>query len=165
MELYSINKTLSALIEADNDTVINSETGEVHDRGYALELREAAIAQTESYGLWIKNQNALIEALRNEEKAFAERRRFLETRLERNENFLAEILKEIHGGKFESANVKMGFRKSESVDIVDPKLLSTRFVELKIQEMPNKSAIKEALKAGEKVEGAVLVERQHLQIK
>ena len=59
--------------------------------------------------------------------------------------------------------IKLSFRKSESVEIDDIDALDDRFKRIKIE--PDKTAIKTALKIGEKVEGARLVENQNLQIK
>ena len=65
--------------------------------------------------------------------------------------------------KVESPALKLSFRKSESVEISEN--LDQRFMIEKITLQPDKVAIKEAIKKGEQVEGAVLVINQNLQIK
>jgi hypothetical protein len=67
--------------------------------------------------------------------------------------------------KVESPTLKLSFRKSESVEIVNEAQLTEQFTTTKTTVTPNKTAIKEAIKNGEVVEGAVLVTNFNLQIK
>ena len=63
----------------------------------------------------------------------------------------------------ESDLVKFSFRKSKSVVIEDQAKLKDEFLNVKYT--PNKTAIKEAIKGGAKVEGASIIENNLLQIK
>lgn len=56
-------------------------------------------------------------------------------------------------------------RKSEAVQVDDVESLPEQFVKVKVSKQPDKTAIKKAIKAGEVVEGATIVENQNLQIK
>ena len=67
--------------------------------------------------------------------------------------------------KFETARVKLSFRKSESVAIADESLIPDEFIKTEIIKNPMKNDIKKALKAGELVPGAGLVENLNLQVK
>jgi len=65
----------------------------------------------------------------------------------------------------EIPTLKLSFRKSESIEIINEAQLTEQFTTTKTTVTPNKVAIKEAIKNGEVVEGAVLVTNLNLQIK
>ena len=65
----------------------------------------------------------------------------------------------------EIPTMKLSFRKSESIEIINEAQLSEDFTTTKVTTTPNKVAIKEALKNGVEVAGAVLVTNLNLQIK
>ena len=65
----------------------------------------------------------------------------------------------------EIPTLKLSFRKSESVEVINEAQLTEQFTTTKTTVTPNKVAIKEAIKNGEVVEGAVLVTNLNLQIK
>jgi len=65
----------------------------------------------------------------------------------------------------EIPTMKLSFRKSESIEIINEAQLSEDFTTTKVTTTPNKVAIKEALKNGVEVAGAVMVTNLNLQIK
>ena len=67
--------------------------------------------------------------------------------------------------KFESSRVVFSFRKSVSVSIPDETKIPKKFFEKVVTEKLKREEIGKLLKAGEKVRGAELVEKQNLQIK
>ena len=56
------------------------------------------------------------------------------------------------------------FTKSTSTEIFDESLIDKKFIETVITEKISKEKIKKALKAGEEVQGARLVENKNLKI-
>jgi hypothetical protein len=67
--------------------------------------------------------------------------------------------------KVESPLLKLSFRKSESVEITNEEVLPMSFKTEKVTYTPNKTKIKEAIKNGETVFGAILQINYNLQIK
>lgn len=67
--------------------------------------------------------------------------------------------------ELKTPTLKINFRKSDTVEIENEALLDTAFLVTKTTVTPDKVAIKKAIKAGEFVTGAVLVEHNNLQIK
>lgn len=65
--------------------------------------------------------------------------------------------------KFQGENFTISFRKSESVEIIDEFLLSKDY--LRVSYTPDKTLIKEKLKAGEEIPGAVIKINKNIQIK
>lgn len=60
--------------------------------------------------------------------------------------------------KFDVTTFKGHVRKgSQSVNVLNADNIPAEYIETKVQQVPDKTAIKNALKAGEKVEGAELV--------
>jgi len=66
--------------------------------------------------------------------------------------------------KIESAMMKLSFRKSESVEIIDEKLIPAEYLVPQPAKI-SKSAIKEAIKKGETIPGAAMVTNFNLQVK
>jgi hypothetical protein len=68
-------------------------------------------------------------------------------------------------GEFTSGLTTFGTRKSSSIEIEDEKQIPAKFVTVKMTNQYSKDEIKKAIKAGEKVKGAKLVEKLNLKIK
>lgn len=138
---------------------IDEETGEIINAAEldALELQRDE--KVENIALWIKNIKAEAEAVKKQKDAFYQREKALTNKAERLKEWLASNL---NGEKWKSDRVVLSWRKSESV-AVDDDFSDERFItyEPKI----SKSAIKEAIKNGEEVSGARIVENNSLQIK
>lgn len=66
--------------------------------------------------------------------------------------------------EIKTSTLKLSFRRSESVEL-DPSLLDFSWMNQKITYAPDKSKIKEAIKAGESVPGAWISVNYNLQIK
>ena len=64
-----------------------------------------------------------------------------------------------------SPTLKLSLRRSESVEVINQDQLPDAFVKAKTTYTPDKVAIKDAIKSGLTVEGAVIVENFSLQIK
>lgn len=164
--LYEIN----AQIEQIYETAVDMETGEIDPEAIeALEaLQMERDAKIENVALWHKNVLAESKAIADEIKALQDRKKRLESKINWMDNYLEYALQ---GQKFETAKVQISYRKSQAVEIAD----IARFIEgykdnpalvtEKIDYAPNKTEIKKMLKDGQKIEGAVLVERQNMQIK
>lgn len=101
-----------------------------------------------------------IEGHKKMEAQQAERRKQKESKVEYLKNLLRYSL---NGQKFESIANKITYRKSIAVNITDADKLPEEFIV--IEKKPNKTAIKEALKEGEIIDGAELIENSNIQIK
>jgi sulfur carrier protein ThiS len=67
--------------------------------------------------------------------------------------------------KLETDISKLSFRKSQSLVITDEKLIPEEFIKIKEVKSIDKIAIKEAIKGGRTIDGAIIEEKQNLQIK
>ncbi len=165
MKLYEINDRIYELL---NQELIDPETGEILDVNGFDQLKELELARDvkiENTGLFIKNLDADIAALKEEEKRLAERRKVKENKLNWTKQFLSDFLKSENVPKFETAKLKLSFRKSESVGITDESLIPEKYIKTEIITNPMKAEIKKALKAGREIPGAGLVVNMNLQVK
>ena len=172
MKLYEINQALESILSNYlyfGDSFVDAETGEVLEEDAAkavlAELNDLQMAREEkleNLACWIKSMDADVAAIKNEEKNLAQRRRSLENKRERIFTFLYQNL---DGEKINSPRVKVSYRKTASVDVFNMADLPDEYRRVKITEEADKTAIKEAIKAGEEVSGATLVERLSMSIK
>lgn len=160
--LYELDQAVLAVL--DNGLVFDEETGEIlwdEDNFNQLEIERKD--KLESVALYIKSLDAEASAIRAEEKALAERRYIKEKKVERLRSYLSYSMECFGDRRLETPRVAIGFRKSEAVEIEDEALIPQHWI--KYKPTIDRSGIKKALKAGEFVHGAQLVERQNLQIK
>ena len=111
------------------------------------------------------------QALREEELNLAERRKAKENRVRWLTQYLTDNLQAAGLAKVDKPRATLSFRKSKGVRIDDEESFilwaeeagQGRF--LNVKTTVNKTAIRDALKAGDELPGAVIEERQSLQIK
>lgn len=161
MTLYEIEQ---AMLEC-----IDTETGEVIDTSKLDALQMERTAKLESVALWIKNLESDVEAYKAEMESFATRRKAAERKIESLKDYLSNAL---GGEKFSTTKCAVSFRKSEAVMITDedevrfwaidshkPNILTVLPPKISLSE------VKVALKEGEAIPGAILVERRNINIK
>lgn len=163
MTLYEINEQIRLVLEYG----VDHETGEMDEASWQAldELQMARDEKLEAIGLFIKNLSAEAEAIKAEADALKLRATRKANRAERLREYLRDAL--VYEGlqKFETAKVAYTLRKVRKVEITNEEALPECFRREKITVEPDKVAIKAAIKAGEVVEGAELVESQSLTIK
>lgn len=163
--LYELREDLRTVI--DGGLIFDEESGEIlFDAQNLDELRAAFDEKLEACALFLKNLNAEAAAIKAEEQALAARRRQAERKAERLGAYITDCLQDkVDAHKFSTPRVALSLRKSESVVISDVSALHPGFLTIKTTETPNKTAIKAAIKRGEAVSGAVLVENANLQVR
>lgn len=60
---------------------------------------------------------------------------------------------------------KVSYRRSNSVEITDQNLIPKKYIKTKIEETPDKTAIKKAIDSGVEVNGAKIITNYNMQIK
>lgn len=162
--LYQIDNAVLTVLE--DGLVFDEETGEIlFDPDNLDELEVERNAKLEAVALFVKSLEAEAAAMREEERKLAERRGRNERKAERLRKYISDSMQRFGDTKLETARVSLGFRRSESVEVVDQTALPIEFVKVKMTETADKAAIKKALKEGQQVAGAQLVENKNLQIK
>ena len=141
------------------------------------EIPEEAIADTKEFlevdftdkvdniASYIKNLTAEAFAIREEEKALAERRQAKEAKIERLKDYLSVNLQALGRDVVETSRNRVSFRKSTSL-VYEPEALDKLddgwFV---TKREVKKKDLTEAIKAGFTFEGIHLQEKRNLQLK
>lgn len=162
MTLWQIDAGIAEALESicDEDGVVDEEA---EKRLEALEI--ARPLKLENCALFIKNRRAMAKAIRAEELALADRRRRYEADAERVEGILAHSLA---GERFETSKVLVRWRSSQTVEVDEGAEWSwtdddaSRFIVY--EHRIDKQKLKKALKAGEEIYGARLVDHQNMSI-
>ena len=158
--LYEIN----AQIEQAWSAAVDPETGEIISEEAAQAVEQLNMAREdkiENLALYYKNLTAEAKALKNEKLALEARQSAAEKKAESIKKYLASSM---NGEKYKSEKVAISWRKSESVSVDENAFLPDDYMTFK-EPVPNLTAIKKALKAGEKIDGATLTSSNNIQIK
>lgn len=151
MTLYEIDAAIMACINED---------GEVIDPVKMAQLQMDRSEKVENVACWIKNLIAEAEMIEAERKKLDERKHACLKKAEGLKGWLSYALE---GQKFSTGKVAISYRKSQAVNIIDPEKVPAAWYKAKYE--IDKATIKDALKNGEVVPGAVLEERTNIQIK
>ena len=116
-----------------------------------------------NYAGVIKELEAESKALKDAEKSFKERAERKAKTAEKLRERLKSAMELMDKEKVETINAVISFRRSQSVEIVSAEEIPEAFIKASYE--VDKAAIKEAMKKGENVAGAVLKENKNLQIK
>lgn len=179
MKLYEISEQLNGLWEAASEAVsqesVVTPSGEIVTRDDALARLERALSEAEGtlekkaldIACLIKESDAEADAIAAEQKKLAARKKSADAKASWLRSYLESHVP--RGTKFKDARAVISWRKSEAVDVLVPaESLPERFRRIKTVVEPDKTALKEALKAGagdELTNLAVLSERESVQIK
>ena len=153
MRLYEIN--------AEIDNCIDYETGEILDIEKFQELQIEKEHKLEAIALVYKNAIA-------ESKMVSDEMKSLKARKEKCDNLankMKEMLyNELQGEKFMTSKVEVSFKKSTITEVIDLAGIPEQYIKTKIERTADKTAIKNAIKSGEKIKGARLIEKNNIQI-
>lgn len=153
MKLFEINEEIMKCVDV--------ETGEIIDEVKLQQLQMARDIKIENIACWIKNILSDAEALKAQKQVFADRQKAAENKAESLKRYLSKVLE---GQKFTTDKVAVSFRKTSSVNVKDITQLKEEYLKY-ADPTPDKTAIKNAIKAGKDVAGAEIVEGQSISIK
>jgi len=161
MNLYEINKDLNNLIlsAVDADGVINE--------AFESDIDSLVMAKEEKLlncAKYIKNEMAFVEMLKKEEQSLSTRRKQIEKRVEWMKKYVVGNMEA--GEKVKDHQAQLSTIKSSSVEIIDEKLIPKELC----NHIPecwkvDRIAVKKAIKAGNELEGAKMVDKLNLQVK
>lgn len=166
MKLYEIGAELMA-IEQVYDTYAQEHEGDVTDFPFTNQHDKLIDSRNDkllNLGSWYKSVNAEVDAYATEIKTLQYKKTVAGNKLQWIKDFINSYIKE--GERIKDSRVSLSWRKSEAIIVNDkldmrriPDLLKTVVVSL------NKTEAKKAIKAGDKIEGVVLINKVNLQIK
>jgi hypothetical protein len=133
--------------------------------------QELAITQEQlqekslQYTYVIKNFESDSQAIDNEIKRLKAMKEAKDKAIDRMKEAVRNAMLASGIDKIESSLFKLSLRRSEAVEVVNIEQLPDYCKEVKTTVTPNKLNIKAAIKAGQAVQGAVIIENYNLQIK
>lgn len=175
--LYEIDSRLRILEEY----MVDAETGELlSEEEFYKKLDEVQMALSEKIEntmCFYKNLMADVEAFKIEENNLKQRRKVKENLAERLKNRINDYItyqytdedgvvhiEDQNQWKFETPKVKLSYRKSEKVE-ADINIIPKKYIKEQVEYSVDKTAIKNAIKNGQTVEGAQLVTNINMQVK
>lgn len=160
MKLYEIVEGLEEIVSRVEDGELTDE-----EASRSLELLEGERdAKVTSILRLIKNQIALQDAIRGEVEKLTTKATRISRKVDWLKNYLSHCLGE--GTTFQSPDGchAIGWRSSTRVDVLDLTKIPQQWVHEKVTVVPDKRAIREAIKCGTNVPGASLSTHQHIQV-
>ena len=122
-------------------------------------------AKGKGYGYIIKDIESEIDAIDIEIKRLTGMKKQRNNAVERLKTSLSDAMQLFEISELKTPTLKINFRKSESVEVENIALLDKDYIKVVTTESADKTAIKEAIKNGVQVTGAVLKQNLNLQIK
>lgn len=154
--LYELTGQFLEIYNMDIDDETKLDTLEAIDWTNDYETK------VEGYVKVIKSLEADIEARKNEKKRLDGLNKSDQTKIDNLKAALAVSMTETGQTKVDTTLFKVGFRKSEAV-VVDETKLPKKYQVATYK--PDKKTLKELLKSGKRIKGAVLEERSNLSIR
>lgn len=166
LSIYSIPHEIQTALNA---LTVDEETGEVIGWERLDELTKGAADKIANTARFIRYAEVQIDAMDKVIAGIKARKQSAQTLVDRLSVLTVNALFALPDGnrKVEEPDIKVSARPSDVVLIDDEELLDEKFFNIKIKQEKNvsKTAIKDAIKAGEEVKGARLVKSYKLQIK
>lgn len=162
MRLYEITQDIAELEELiNNEELTEDEVTEVKSMIESV-LNEKA----EQIAYVIKNKESDIKAIKEEEKRLKEKRKSVEKSAERLKSYVLENLLMLDKKKIKTSVGDIAIRRSQAVEVsTDVNVLDDRFKRVKTTVEADKTALKEAIKSGEVVDGVEIVENYSLNVR
>ena len=153
MKLYEINGAIESLID--------TETGEIKDADALHNLQMSRNDKIHNIAAYIVNLKSDAEQAEARAKVFAERAKHARNKAASLEAYLQS---QLGGAKWKDDDFTVTFRKSVATEIYDEDAIP---IDYKTYSQPkvNKMALLKALKAGQPIKGAQLVERVSMTVK
>lgn len=165
-EVQQLNDEVMALIEALNNNPTPEERQELCDKLVAVAEARDYMQEQNCEEMCKARQNCIADndAIDTEIKRLMAKKATNTRAIEFYENELMRAV-EMHGGKFNAGTFTVGTRKSTVVVVDETIFNDDRFKVTKTEVKIDKMALKTALKEGEAIKGAELVDKQNIAIK
>ena len=161
----SLYRLTGDLLDALGEITVDQETGEVT----GFERFDALVIDTEAKivncGLALRHFDDMTNEIDAEIKRLRKRKEVIQKASDRMQTRMLEAMRVMDTKKISSAILTVSTRRTSSVEVFDESLIDPRFVKVKEVKTISKTEIAKAIKAGEDVQGAKIVERLAVQIK
>lgn len=161
----SLYRLTGDLLDALGEIAVDPETGEVT----GFERFDALVIDTEAKivncGLALRHFDDMTNEIDAEIKRLRKRKEVIQKASDRMQTRMLEAMRVMDTKKISSALLTVSTRRTSSVEVFDESLIDPRFVKVKEVKTISKTEIEKAIKAGEDVQGAKIVEQLAVQVK
>ena len=160
--LYEITAEFKAVAQKLEELELDDQTIADTLEGYSADFENKVIAISS----FIRNLESTAEAIKQAEADMYARRKALDSKVEHLKSYVLINMKAIGMDKVECPLFKVSIRNNApSVVVAENAVVPSKYVVTKVTESVDKKALKEAIEAGEVVEGVSLVRSNTLSIK
>ena len=150
------------------DIFLESEQSEGDRENYEFVmefLKEELQNKSSNIIKYIRNVSLEVEVLSQEEDRLEKLRKQKEKKVNSLKKYLTDILLNLDKNKIETELGNLGLRKSVSVAIDNLDLIPKKYIQKKIELVPDKRLLSEILKQGKNIKGVHLENNYSLQIR
>lgn len=160
--LYNISASLASIL-----ATLEDNGGEItHELEQQLAITQEQFAtKAVDYGHAILNFEGMAAAAKAEKERLAALQKFYDNTAKALRKRITDAMTAFDMPKVETPTLRLSMRHTTATEVDDLDLLPARFKATKVEVVADKTAIKNAIQAGEDVKGAHLVENVSLQIK
>lgn len=152
--------TLDIFLESDQNE------SDRENYNYIMEfLQEELENKSSNIIKYIRNISLEVEILSQEEDRLEKLRKQKEKKVNSLKKYLTDILLNLDKNKIETELGNLGLRKSVSVAIDNLDLIPKKYIQKKIELVPDKRMLSELLKQGKNIKGVHLEDKYSLQIR
>ena len=152
--------TLDIFLESDQNE------SDRENYNYIMEfLQEELENKSSNIIKYIRNISLEVEILSQEEDRLEKLRKQKERKVNSLKKYLTDILLNLDKNKIETELGNLGLRKSVSVAIDNLDLIPKKYIQKKIELVPDKRMLSELLKQGKNIKGVHLEDKYSLQIR
>ncbi|MGL5596429.1 MAG: siphovirus Gp157 family protein, partial [Cetobacterium sp.] len=150
------------------DIFLESEQNEGDRENYEFVmefLKDELQSKSSNIIKYIRNVSLEVEVLSQEEDRLEKLRKQKEKKVNSLKKYLTDILLNLDKNKIETELGNLGLRKSVSVAIDNLDLIPKKYIQKKIELVPDKRMLSEILKQGKNIKGVHLEDKYSLQIR
>lgn len=160
--LYEMTAEFKAVAQKLEELDLDDQTIADTLEGYSADFENKVIAISS----FIRNLESTSEAIKQAEADMYARRKSLDSKIEHLKSYVLANMKAIGMDKVECPLFKVSIKtNAPSVQVANEDAVPAKFVVMKTSTSIDKKALKEAIEAGEVVEGVSLVRSNTLSIK
>ncbi len=161
----AIEDEISTILDLSDEELTEEEKEKVDE--YLAHLGRQEAEKIDGFCKFLRFEAQRVDALKAEADYLRKRAKSAEKKITYLKGLYANIMKDKELKKIQGKVYSLSLRKSESVFVNDESIdtLDEKYVRITISKEPNKTAIKEALKNGEKISGCCLYEKYNVIIK
>lgn len=158
-----IQEEISAMLSIPDEDLTDQQRAAMEE--YLNDLAGQEADKVDAFGSFIRVESARAEACKKEAQRLASKAKTAEGRIAYLKHMYLCTMQSAGLKKVQGSAYTLSIREADSVDVTDVAELPELYVRRKETVEPDKVVLREALKGGIEIPGAVLVKTQSLQVR